>query len=163
MFCNKPLDRFSWRRRGRTSRRLVCRSMISPNQSWLCSYCSQRLVLHLIYLFTGHEQFQVLFKHSWLKLCSTLLSTLSIVSCCRALICWTDDILIQFTELSSHFQCTLYLLPFHLPRVIIYIESLWWAECSRWRSGGAQINDSREPEFLPAANRSQPKEGSSHA
>ena len=29
--------------------------------------------------------------------------------------------------------------PFQLPRVIIYIESLWWAECSsRGRSGGAQ-------------------------
>ena len=31
---------------------------------------------------------------------------------------------------------------FQLPRVIIYIKSLWWAECSsRGRSGGAQIND----------------------
>ena len=29
---------------------------------------------------------------------------------------------------------------FQLPRVIIYIESLWWAECSsRGRGGGAQI------------------------
>ena len=32
-------------------------------------------------------------------------------------------------------------IPFQLPRVIILIESLWWAECrSRWRSGGAGIN-----------------------
>ena len=28
--------------------------------------------------------------------------------------------------------------------------------------GGAQINDSREPQFLPAAQGSQPKQGSSH-
>ena len=37
----------------------------------------------------------------------------------------------------------------------LYIESMWWAERSRWsarRDGGAEINDSREPEFFPAAN-----------
>ena len=47
----------------------------------------------------------------------------------------------------------------------LYIESMWWAERSRWsarRDGGAAINDSREPEFFPAANGHQGGEGSSH-
>ena len=52
--------------------------------------------------------------------------------------------------------------PFQSPRVIIYIESLWWAQCSSAkRSGGAEINDSREPEFLRAANGGDGKEGCS--
>ena len=50
---------------------------------------------------------------------------------------------------------TLFPRPFQLPRVIIYwVDMMSWVqqvEC-RGRGGGAAVNDSREPEFLPAAN-----------
>ena len=54
--------------------------------------------------------------------------------------------------------------PFQLPRVIILIESLYdELSAAVEGEGGAQINDSREPGCLPAANGSQSKEGASQS